>query len=547
MTLNDDLKALGLENLGDVHHDLTTPQLYEEIVENRGGRLAHMGAVVVRAEHDSECSLRDVYIVPQPGNDSGWAGSLAQMMSTEVFDALFARVCGYMHNRDLYVQDCCAAVAEPYRVNIRFLTEMAWHSLFARTLYWPHDEVGAVSPDFTVIHVPRFQAIPDRDGTASSAFVAAHFGKKVVLIGGTSYGGEIRRAVSTICRSIMVKRAASALPLRCAVNVGEAGDVAAFLGRTGTGKTALAADPTRAFAGDHEHLWSADGLFPQERGCYARVLDLESSKSPAINESTRRFGAILENVVLDQRSRRVDYADGRFSQNSRALFPRSHLPNSSKASSVKHPRNVFLLTRDNLGVLPPIARLNAEQTVFAFLTSYVSSLAETASQPGDVRPTVQAEAAKKISLALKAARPGEYAKRFMAMIEKHGVRCWFLNTGCCGEPMERTERIDLNLTRTLVKVALSGGLDGVQYEKDPLFQFEIPKECPGVDAKLLDPRANAADEGEYELRANRLALDFIKGFERFELEMPESVREMVAAVPIFDDDLDIIEQVGFSI
>lgn len=547
MTLNDDLRRLGLENLGDVHHDLATPQLYEEIVENRGARVAHMGAVVVRAEHDSERSPRDVYIVPQPGGDVGWVGGLARTMAPEVFDGLYSRICGYLNNRDLYIQDCSAALAEPNRVNIRFLTEMAWHSLFVRNLYWPHAEVGAAPADFTVIHVPRFQAIPERDGTASSAFVAIHFGKKIVLIGGTSYGGELRRAVSTICRSIVGQRAASALPLRCAVNVGEAGDVAAFLGRTGTGKTELAADPARTFAGDHEHSWGPDGLFPFERGCYARVLGLESSKSPAIYESTRRFGTILENVVIDQRTRRVDFADGRFSPNSRSIFPRSHLPNASSAPSVGHPRNIFLLTRDNLGVLPPIARLNAEQTVFAFLTSYVSSLAETASQPGDVRPTVQAEAAKKISLALRAARPGEYAKRFMGMIKKHEVRCWFLNTGCLGEPMERTERIDLSFTRALVQAALSGALDQVTYEKDPLFQFEIPKECPGVDAKLLDPRANAEDEGEYELRANRLALDFIKGFERFELEMPESVRQMVAAVPILDDDLDIMEQVGFSI
>jgi phosphoenolpyruvate carboxykinase (ATP) len=550
MTLTETLRALGLENLGVVHDSPTTPELCEAIVSNREGRFAHMGALVVQTGHDAERSARDTFVVATDASDDvGWLGGLYQAMSQEVFDRLLEKVRTYLRNKDLYVQDCCAAMVAPFRVDLRVVTETAWHSLLARTFYWPHAEVGAAAPAFTVVHVPRFQAIPERDGTASSSFTVLHPRRGVLLIGGTGYGGEIRRAVSTACRWLhgSQHRSGDVLPLRCAVSVGEAGDVAAFLGRTGTGKTALAADEHRRFAGDHEHGWGPNGLFPYERGCYARVLGVDADGSRSIREATRRFGAILENVSLHQATRRVDFEAAPFTANTRAAFPRSHLPRALGEPSVSHPKNLFLLTRDNLGVLPPIARLDTDQAGFAFLTSYVSSLAETDAEPGDVRPTVQAEAARRISVALKAARPGEYAKRFMEKVQRHEVRCWFVNTGSCGEPLGRTDRIDLAITRTLVRAALEGALDAVPYEKDPLFQFAVPRQCPGVDADQLDPRKNARDEGEYELRANRLALDFIKGFERFELEMPDSVREMVASVPILDEDLDLMEQMSFSI
>lgn len=552
MTVERELKSLGLENYGDVARDLTSPQLYEEIIKNREGRLGHLGSVIVRTGHFAERTARDTFIVSRPEVEGyRWVAGNVRTMESDAFDQLMDRVRTYLHNRDIYVQDVVARLGKR-PVSLRVITETAWHSLFARTLYWPRAQAsGLVSESrasFTILQVPRFQAIPERDGTNASSFVAMDFGpRQLIVIGGTAYAGEIRQAVASICRYLDDRNASDGgLPLRCAVNVGPEGDVAAFFGRTGNGKTSLAAELSeeRRFIGDHEHRWDEAGLVSVERGCYARALELTAESSPVLHHCTRRFGSILENVILDQNVRRVDLADARLTTNTRVVFPNSHLPRFEPKGTCPPPKHLFLLTRDTLGVLPPIARLTHDQAVFAFLTSYVSSLAETEATPGDVRPSVQYGLGSGPNA--HAIRPEEYARRFLAAIQRANVRCWFMNTGWVGEPVERGDRLDLQVSRRLVAAALAGELDDVRYEADPLFQFEVPTSCPGVESGLLNPREGAADQGEYEMRANRLALDFIKGFERFEVDMPESVREMVAAVPILDTDFDLMEQVGFA-
>lgn len=542
--LIEELEALGLENLGEVRSDLSTAQMVEEVLGRREGRLAHLGPLVIHTGHFAERSPRDSFVVARPELEGRrFAPGLIRPMAPDVFERLLARVRTYLHNRDVHVQQVVAGEGSERR-EVRVISEMGWQGLLARTLYRPRSELEA-PPEiaFTVLLVPRFQATPELDGTSASAFAVTDPTARLAVVGGTASGGELRAAVGTLFRLSLEDEAA--LPLRCAVNVGPDGQVATFLGRTGNGKTALAAAPGRALVGDHEHLWTDDGLESLERGCYPRVQGLDADREPALWTATRRFGALLENVVLDHRSRRVALEDDRLGGVARAAFPKTHLTEAAPAGTCAHPRDLFLLTRDTLGVLPPIARLTADQAVFAFLTSYVSSLAESEVQPGDVRPSVQVSSGP--ALGPHTLRPEEYARRFMEKITAHGVRCWFVNTGWVGEPQGRGERIELDLTRRLVDAALSGALDEGPFEPDPLFLFEVPRQCPGVDAERLDPRKQATDAGEYEVRANRLALDFIEGFKRFEVAMPESVRAMVDSVPILDTDLDLMEQIGFSI
>ncbi len=541
-----DLDAIAREHLGEVRRGLTTPRLYEEIVRSREGHLAHLGPVVVQTGHGAERSPSDVFVVPGGGPSRPWLAGPCREMSPEVFGRLLYRVLAYMQNKDVFVQYCVAAPASPRPLTLRVVTETAWASLLARNLLWPAAREGEAAPgaiDFSIVHAPRFQAVPEIDGTETSAFVVVNPAHRVLLVGGTSYGGELRQAVSTACR--LLHADLDAMHLKAAVSVGPAGDVAAFLGRTGNGKTVLAADEGRRVVADHDCAWTADGIVSYGRGCYARVSDLTAEGSPAIWAGARRFGAVLENVSMASTTRRVDFGDRRLVENTRACFPLLD-PHADPASGSRagHPRSLFLLTRDTTGVLPPIARLTPDQAVFAFITSHAASLEETEGRPGDVRPVLDGEG---LRAGPATVRPEAYAKAFLERIVAHGTRCWFVNTGWVGEPEGRGARLPLETTRTLVRAALRGDLDRVPTEKDPLFLFDVPLECPGVPAEVLDPRKSARDPGEYEVRAGRLAYDFIRGFERFEGEMPESVREMVDSVPIDPDSPDLLEQMMLSI
>jgi phosphoenolpyruvate carboxykinase (ATP) len=539
-----DLTEIARKNLGVIHRNLTTPRLVEQIVRNREGHLAHLGPVVVRTAHHADCDLGDRYLVTGPGGeDFRVLGAPLAPLAQERFDGLFARLLSWAQNRDIYVQDCCAGTDGNRRLNLRIVTETAWHSLFARNLYHQHRKPCApeqFAPDWTVVCAPGFMSVPERDGLRSSAFVVFHPRERLVAIGGTAYAGELRQAVGTITASSI---SAEALFLRCAVSVGQrAEDVAMFLGRTGTGKSTLAVDFERRLVGDHEHGWTEDGLFSLHWGCYPKVFGLDPARQPLIHACARRFGTILENVTLDHESRRVRFDDAVLTDNARACFPISHLPQVVREGTCGHPRHVFLLTRDTSGVLPPLARLNTDQAAFAFLTSFVSSLHETEARPGDVRPVVRDPAAGQGQAIL----PQTYARRFMEKISRRGARCWFVNTGWAGEPAGRGQRIELDISRRLIQAALAGELDEVAYEADPLFGFEIPTSCPGLEPRQLNPRALAADEGEYELRANQLAAAFIQAFEQVGSQMPESVRQMVANVVLHEDTLDVMDRFRLS-
>ncbi len=538
------LESFGRKHLRRIHRNLPTSLLYENIVKNHEGQLAHLGPVVVRTGHYNEMSPDDKFIVKDSFSEKKvlWSEEKNEL-SENHFNTLFHRLLAYMHDKEAYVQDCFIGSAPEYQIPIRIITETAWHSLFARNMFYQiHDpqQLEAFTPDFTIIHVPGFNAIPELDGTNASAFVIYHLSQKLILIGGSSYAGEIKQSVFTIASYLMPE---SVFCMRCSANVGPEGDVAVFLGREETGKTALAVDDTRRLLGDHAHGWSDKGIFNLEWGGYAKLFDLSQQEQPFIYSCTRMFGTLLENVTIDPETRRVDLSDGSLTKNTRGVYPISHIPNAFRSGIFDPPKNLFLLTCDAFGVLPPLARLTPEQAVYAFLSAYTSKFTQTES--GEFEPQVMFNVCfGDAALALPAYA---YGMRLLEKIRDHHTSCWLMNTGWIGEPSHKGERIPIRYSKALANAAIAGVFDDVEFETDPVFQYEIPKACPGVDvpANILIPREAAADPGDYELRANRLVAEFMKDFAQYEDKMPEDMRTMLSQIISVDDTLDL-EEFGFS-
>jgi len=543
------VEALNLEyfgkNLSHIFRNLPTSLLYEKIITNREGQIAHLGPVVVRTGQYSEVAPEDKFIVKDAYSDEKvfWSPEKNALSETH-FNSLFYRMMAYMHNKEAYVQDCLVGSDHEYQMPIRIVTETAWHSLFVRNMFYQvegADSLDAFMPAFTIIHIPGFTAIPEVDGTRSSSFVIVNLSRKVILIGGSSYAGELRQAVFTLATYQMPE---SVFCMRCSANAGPDGDVALFMGREETGKTSLAMDPERRLIGDHAHGWSDKGLFNLERGGYAHVLNIQKEKQPFIYECTRKFGSILENVSIDMTTRRVDLNNDSLTKNTRCVYPLTHIPIATRETMFSHPKNIFLLTCDAYGVLPPIARLTPEQAVYAFLSAYTSKFNQTDS--GEFEPQVMFSVAfGDTMIALPAYA---YGKRLMENIIKYDIHCWLINTGWSGEPSFKCERIKIDYSRALIRAAISGELAKVAFEVDPVFQFEVPKTCPGdaVPAKLLNPRESAEDAGEYELRAIRLVSEFMENFKQYEDIVPKEMRDMLSQIISIDDNLDL-EDFGLSI
>lgn len=530
----------GLKHLGQIRRNLTTGILYEEIVNHREGQIAHLGPMVVRTGHDAEISVTDKFIVKDPVSEKKvfWSEEKNEL-SESFFNNLYNRLLAYMHNKDAYVQDCMIGSVPEYQIPVRIVTETAWHSLFARNLFYQikdQESLREFNPAFTVIHVPGFHAIPELDGTNSASFVIISLEKKVVLIGGTSYAGEIKQAVFTIVNYLMSE---SVFIMRSAANVGPEGDVAIFMGREETGKTTLAVDPERRLLGDHSHGWSEKGIFNLDWGGYAKICRINEQEQPYIYACTRKFGTLLENVTIDPYTRRLDLNDNSLTENTRAAYPISHLPNIVREGIFDHPKNIFLLTCDAFGVLPPIARLTPEQAVYAFLSAYTSKFRHT--ETGEIVPEVMFNICfGDVSLGLPAY---VYGQKLMEKIKTHNIRCWLMNTGWSGEPSTRGKRISIACSRTLIRAAISGALDRLEWEIDPVFQFEVLKQSPdpSIPAQILNPRQAAADPGEYEMRANRLVAEFVKDFSQFEGNVPEDMRSMLSQIITVDDTFDFDE------
>ena len=529
MTLDErrekELRDLGLKNLGPVYWNLTTPGLYEEIVRRREGIIAHLGPVVVRTGHHTGRLPKDKFFVREPVSaDKLWWGEVNKEMSEEKFNILFHRMLAYVQGKEIFVQDCFAGADKDFRRPIRVITETAWHSLFARNLFVQlkgEADLAAHVPEFTIINVPRFQAVPELDGTHSDAFIIVNIGRKLVLIGGTHYGGEIKKSVFTIMNYLLPQ--ARVLSMHCSANVGKDGDSALFFGLSGTGKTSLSADPERRLVGDDEHGWCEKGVFNFEGGCYAKVIRLSPTAEPEIFETTRRFGTLLENVGIGQKTRRVDLNDDSLTENTRAAYPISHIPSALREGVCGHPKNIVMLTCDAFGVMPPIARLSPAQAEYHFLTGYTAKVAGTEAGVTEPRATFSTC----FGAPFMALPPHVYAELLRERIKEHNVACWLINTGWAGEPAGRTDRMSIRFSRAMVKAALTGALAGVPFERDPVFGLETPTQCPGVPPELLNPRNMARDPAEYDQRAHKLADDFRKNFKQFEKDVPEAVLKVM--------------------
>lgn len=521
-----ELDELGFKNVGNIYWNASTPHLYEEIVRRREGHITHLGPIVVRTGHHTGRSPNDKFIVEEPSSkDSIWWGQVNKSMEEDRFLKLFYRLQAYFQNKDLFVQDCYAGSSPDYRIPIRVITETAWQNLFARNMFIQmkdNTEVENHRPEYTIIDVPRFHAVPELDGTNSEAFILLHLGKNLVLIGGTSYAGELKKSVFTILNYVYPRK--SVLSMHCSANIGEKNDPAIFFGLSGTGKTTLSADPKRRLIGDDEHGWNDHGLFNFEGGCYAKVIRLSKEEEPEIYECSRKFGTVLENVSFDSDTRRLDLNDASLTENTRAAYPLSHIPSAVREGFCGHPKNVIMLTCDAFGVLPPLSRLTPSQAVFHFLSGYTAKVAGT--EDGITEP--QATFSACFGAPFMALPPTLYAELLLKKIKKHHVSCWLLNTGWAGEPYGQGDRIKISYSRALIDSALDGSASKGEFEEDPVFRIMIPKACKGVPSEILNPRNSTSNREKYEERAKKLALDFKENFKQFEHDIS---REILDAMP----------------
>ena len=518
----------GIVNVNDVYWNLSSPALYEESVRRREGLVAHLGPVVVRTGHHTGRSPNDKFIVREPSSEGNiWWGNVNRPFDPERFDQLYARLMAYLQLKDVFVQDCFAGADSNYRIPIRVITESAWHSLFARNMFILTEpaQIADFVPEFTIINTPRFHAVPTMDGTNSEVYIIVHFGKKLVIIGGSSYAGEIKKSVFTILNYLLPLE--HVLSMHCSANVGERDDVALFFGLSGTGKTTLSADPLRRLVGDDEHGWSDQGIFNFEGGCYAKVIRLSAEAEPEIFNTTRRFGTILENVAIDTGTRRIDLDDDTLTENTRAAYPITHIPNCILSGLAGHPSNIIFLTADAFGVMPPIAKLTPQQAMYHFLSGYTAKVAGT--EKGVVEP--QATFSTCFGAPFMALHPTVYAKLLGEKIEKHQVQCWLINTGWTGGPYGVGHRMQIAYTRAMVNAALNGDLENASFEPDPIFGVHVPAACCDVPDEILWPRNTWHDTAAYDQQARELARMFIENFRPFEKDVPEDV---LAAGPRID-------------
>ena len=512
------LEADGLKG-ATASWNLAAPALYEEAVRRGEGQIAAQGPLVCRTGHHTGRSPNDKFIVRDPEAEKNVAwGAVNRAMSEAQFDLLHHELIASLDSKDLLVQDCHAGADPQFRLPIRVITECAWHSLFARNLFIVDGRQEGHAPEFTIIDAPGFHADPARHGTNSDVVIALNFAKRLVLIGGTSYAGEIKKSVFTILNYVLPLR--GVLSMHCSANIGTAGDVALFFGLSGTGKTTLSSDPERRLIGDDEHGWSDRGVFNFEGGCYAKTIRLSAEAEPQIYATTRRFGTVLENVVIDPVTRELDLDDDRFTENTRAAYPISFIDNAEPSGQGGHPTNIIMLTADAFGVLPPISRLTSEGAMFHFLSGYTAKVAGTEKGVTEPRATFSTcFGAPFLPLA-----PGRYASMLGERIARHRARVWLVNTGWTGGPYGRGTRMKIAFTRAMIRAALTGVLDTVPCEPDPVFNVGVPSSCPGVPDDVLQPRRTWTDGADYDRQAAKLARMFADNFKTFEGEVSPEVR-----------------------
>jgi phosphoenolpyruvate carboxykinase (ATP) len=523
--LNDVTRGTGLEqhdisNANLIFWTAPTSVLYEHIVRRGEGLISHMGALAVKTGHFTGRAANDKFFVDEPGSSGriNW-GKVNRPFDAARFDALYKKMTFYMQGRDLFVQDCYAGASPEHRIPVRIITERAWHSLFARNMFLraTPEQLQSHNTQFTVIDLPAFHALPSTDGTNSEAFIIINFDRKLVIIGGTSYAGEIKKSVFTVLNYLLPQK--GVLSMHCSANAGSDGDVAIFFGLSGTGKTTLSAAPNRMLIGDDEHGWDDNGIFNFEGGCYAKVINLSQESEPEIYQCTRKFGTIMENVAIDTISRRIDLNNASFTENTRASYPITHIPNIVRSGTAGHPKNVIMLTCDAFGVLPPISRLTREQAMYHFLSGYTAKVAGT--EAGVTEP--QATFSACFGAPFMALRPSVYAEILGEKIARHDVTCWLVNTGWSGGGPGVGSRMKIAHSRAMVNAALDGTLNAGSFVSDPVFGLSIPTACPGVDRELLNPRNAWGDKGAYDATAGKVVEMFRKNFEQFRANVSPEV------------------------
>ncbi|HEX5044202.1 MAG TPA: phosphoenolpyruvate carboxykinase (ATP) [Candidatus Polarisedimenticolaceae bacterium] len=516
------LRALGLEAAPRAHWNLSAPALVEEAIRRGTALLSPGGALLVDTTPYTGRSPKDKFLVRTPETEQRVAwGAVNAPFAPEAFDALYARVAEHLSGREIFVQDLRGGADPALTLPLRLVSESPWHVLFAHNLLLRLDtpqERDAHRAEFTIVHAPSFKAEPSRDGTRSEAFILLNLARRIVLIGGTSYAGEIKKSVFTLLNYLLPLK--GVLPMHCSANVGREGDVALFFGLSGTGKTTLSADPERPLVGDDEHGWSDDGIFNFEGGCYAKVIRLSADHEPEIYGTTRTFGTVLENVVYDAASRRLDLDSDAKTENTRAAYPITHLPNVVREGRAGHPTNIVFLTADAFGVLPPLSRLTVAQAKYYFLSGYTAKVAGT--ERGIKEP--QATFSACFGEPFLPMHPNVYAHMLGERIERHRPAVWLLNTGWTGGPYGTGRRIAIPHTRAMVRAALSGALPETAFRRDPNFGVQVPTAVPGVPEEVLDPRRTWTDGAAYDAQAARLAEMFRKNFERYGSEVDEDIR-----------------------
>jgi len=507
------LENHGLHNLKTVYWNLAPAELVEQAVLRREGQLAANGPLIVNTGKHTGRSPSDKFITATHDVENKiWWGEINQPMAPGKFQVLFQKMNAYLQGRDVFVQDMQVGAHPDYRTSVRIITEKAWASLFAHNLFrrLSRHEITRFRPDYTLIHCPGFFSEPDEDATNSNTVIAFDFSQRLILIGSTSYAGEVKKAVFTIMNYLLPRQ--HILPMHCSANIGKNGDVALLFGLSGTGKTTLSSDPERRLIGDDEHGWAIDGVYNFEGGCYAKTIRLSAKLEPLIWRAVNRFGAVLENVVYNPDTRYPDFDDSQITENTRAAYPLEFIPNYATQGYAGHPQNIFFLTADAFGVMPPIARLTPEQAMYYFLSGYTSKLAGT-------EKGLSSEPLATFSACFGAPflplPPHIYADLLGEKIEQHQAQVWLINTGWTGGPYGVGQRILLPYTRAMVRSVLNYRLDEVPFYQDNYFGLSIPESCPGIPTDLLNPIRTWTDSEAYQSQTSLLVARFAENFSQF--------------------------------
>ncbi|MFZ9587359.1 MAG: phosphoenolpyruvate carboxykinase (ATP) [Crocinitomicaceae bacterium] len=517
--------SIGLKNLGDQFWNLSPAELVEDCIILGEGMLTDTGALAIETGEFTGRSPKDRFIVRDEKTENAvWWGDINIGFSPAQFDALYDRMTSFLEEQDVYVRDVYACAEEKYRMNIRVVTELPWSNLFAHNMFLrlSDNEIETFVPEWHIVCVPSFKADPAMDGTRQSNFAILNFTKKMILIGGTGYTGEIKKGIFSALNFILPHEK-NVLSMHCSANIGEAGDTAIFFGLSGTGKTTLSSDPNRRLIGDDEHGWSENEVFNFEGGCYAKTIDLSREKEPQIYDAIR-FGALLENIGFINGSSTPDYTDGFITENTRVSYPINHIDHIAVPSIGGAPKNIFFLTADAFGVLPPISKLTKEQAMYHFMSGYTAKVAGT--EVGITEPTTTFSAG--FGAAFLPLHPAKYAKLLGDKLEGTDINVWLINTGWSGGSYGVGSRMKLSYTRAMITAALTGKLKDVSYEQMPIFDLAYPTVCEGVPSELLNPRNTWSDKDAYDTTAANLAEKFVKNFEKFAAETHASI---LAAAP----------------